>query len=182
MTSAVDRIDSSSGDNDEDIVAEVGYRGSDTFVVFTGEEVRPLSDMMSAPEIPDYVTDMADFMTVFGGLQSKVVFSTSEPDGLSITHVKLGPDFILLPHSHDTNCAYYVTAGEIRLSRRRLGPGAGFYVPANRRYAYVAGPEGAELLEVRDGTKFGMKLAPVPATRYAAIVANARAHNGWSDL
>jgi hypothetical protein len=49
--------------------------------------------------------------------------------------VDVAPDYLLVAHSHDADCLYYVLTGEIRAGARSFGPGSGFYVPTDVRYA-----------------------------------------------
>jgi hypothetical protein len=44
------------------------------------------------------------------------------------------------------------------MGRRELGPGDGFFLPAEQPYAYHAGPKGVKLLEFRHDSAFDMKV------------------------
>ncbi len=83
-----------------------------------------------------------------------VPFRHAGPEGFSLVTVELDPGFDLARHSHSTDCLYYVVEGELRMGRRVLGPGDGFFVPADHPYAYRAGPRGVKLLEFRNATRF----------------------------
>jgi mannose-6-phosphate isomerase-like protein (cupin superfamily) len=69
--------------------------------------------------------------------------------GFSLLHAWFKQDYPLPLHSHDTDCLYYVVAGSLTLGTEELGPGDGFFVPANARYTYRPGPDGVEVLEFR---------------------------------
>ena len=51
---------------------------------------------------------------------------------------------------------------------RELGPGDGFFLPADQPYAYHAGPDGVKLLEFRHDTAFDMKVYEEDMSRFAA--------------
>ena len=77
-----------------------------------------------------------------------------QPNGMSIGHVWIGPNFPLFRHGHPAHgdCLYFVMAGELIMGKRHLGPGSGFFLPNGMPYKYTGGPDGAELLEIRAGT------------------------------
>jgi len=79
--------------------------------------------------------------------------------GLSVGYVWFKPNFVLPKHSHNADCAYYVISGEARLGTEVLRPGDGFFVPADHNYQYTAGPDGVEVLEVRNAPAFNIRLS-----------------------
>jgi hypothetical protein len=90
-----------------------------------------------------------------GGAAEGVLFSDpegSEERGLNLLWLRLGANYHLPRHSHSRDCLYYVTAGEIHLGKQILHAGEGFFVPADAPYTYIAGPDGAEILEFRGTT------------------------------
>jgi hypothetical protein len=91
--------------------------------------------------------------SIQGGSAVTPLFSQKGPGGMSLVHAWFGPNFPLFAHSHPRygDCLYYVVAGEAILGKRRLGPGAGFFVPNGHPYKYTAGPAGVEVLEFRAG-------------------------------
>jgi mannose-6-phosphate isomerase-like protein (cupin superfamily) len=74
--------------------------------------------------------------------------------GFSLTHVWFKKEYPLPLHSHDSDCLYYIISGSIRIGTEALGPRDSFFVPADVPYTYVPGPEGAEVLEIRNQTSF----------------------------
>ena len=65
-------------------------------------------------------------------------------------------------------------SGSLLLGARTLHKGDGFFVPAEAAYTYEAGPEGVEVLEFRNVTRFHLKFAgnePAHWARMAAAVA-----------
>lgn len=85
---------------------------------------------------------------------TRVVFSSPT---MSLTYAWFKSDYPLPRHSHDSDCLYYVMAGSILFGNQTLGKGDGFLLPAGMPYAYVAGPEGVELLEFRTTDHFNFK-------------------------
>ena len=88
-----------------------------------------------------------------GGAATTPLFAQGGENGMNLVHVWFGPNFELFRHSHPRygDCLYYVVAGELSLGKRRLGPGATFFLPNGMPYKYTAGPAGVELLEFRAG-------------------------------
>ena len=78
------------------------------------------------------------------------------------------PGFLLPRHSHSADCLYYIIEGGISMGTRALGPGDGFFVPAEQPYAYRAGPDGVKLLEFRHRTAFDTKFYEKDAARFRA--------------
>ena len=89
-----------------------------------------------------------------GGEQVLCLFREPKDDGLSLCYAWFKSGYVLPRHSHNADCLYYVVAGEVHLGRQVLGKGDGFFVPADAPYSYVTGPEGAEVLEFRNATRF----------------------------
>src|SRR3546814_11989990 len=71
---------------------------------------------------------------------------------MSLTYVWFKSDYLLPRHSHDTDCLYYVMAGELLIGRQVLRKGDGMFIPAGAGYAYQAGAKGVEVLEFRSAT------------------------------
>ena len=61
------------------------------------------------------------------------------------------------------------------MGSRRIGAGAGFFVPADAPYAYTAGPEGIEILEFRSVSSFDMQITE-NLPRWDRIVEAVREH------
>ncbi|MCB2059416.1 MAG: hypothetical protein R3E09_11915 [Novosphingobium sp.] len=74
--------------------------------------------------------------------------------GFSLTHVWFKKDYPLPLHSHNADCLYYIIAGSLRIGNQELGPRDSFFVPADVPYAYKPGPDGVELLEIRQEGQF----------------------------
>ena len=85
------------------------------------------------------------------GTSARVIFTGF---GISLVHVWFKRSFPLPLHSHDADCVYYIVGGSIRLGTEDLGVGDGFFVGADVPYTYTPGPDGVELIEVRNREKF----------------------------
>lgn len=86
-----------------------------------------------------------------GGAEIKVLVNIP---GYSVTHVWFKEGYPLPLHSHDADCLYYVIAGEVRLGTEVLGARDCVFIPRDTPYTYKTGPEGAELLEIRQASHF----------------------------
>jgi len=87
-----------------------------------------------------------------------VPYREEGPGGFSLVVIEFAPGYTLPRHSHSCDCLYYIVEGGIRMGQRELGPGDGFFLPAEQVYAYQAGPDGVKLLEFRHSTDFDMKV------------------------
>jgi quercetin dioxygenase-like cupin family protein len=74
--------------------------------------------------------------------------------GFSLTHVWFKKGYPLPLHSHDADCLYYIISGSLRLGTEELGPCDSFFVPSNVPYTYKPGPDGVEVLEIRNAQQF----------------------------
>ena len=119
------------------------------------------------------------------GSMLTVPFQQAGPGGFSLVSIDFAPGFLLPRHSHSSDCLYYIVAGQIVMGKRTLGPGDGFFLPAEQPYAYHAGPNGVKLLEFRHETAFDMKISEKDMVAYhakaEALRAQVRGH-GASEL
>ena len=97
-----------------------------------------------------------------------VPFRQQGPGGLSLVEIEFAPGYLLPRHSHSSDCLYYIVSGGIVMGRRELGPGDGFFLPADQVYAYRAGPDGVKLLEFRTESAFDMKVFEKDMAHYRA--------------
>jgi hypothetical protein len=147
------------------------------------DDARPLSEtgMMSmptmSPDAPEQLTEWA----MSSGHVVKTLFQQSGGNGMSLIWSWFGPGYALPRHSHSADCLYYVLKGEVKLGRRSIAAGGGFFVPEDAPYAYSAGDEGVEVLEFRGVSSFDMKISDSLA-RWDQIVSIVRESNeGWKD-
>lgn len=106
------------------------------------------------PEAPEELMEWA----FAGGNLVRTLFHRDGDPPMTLVWAWFGPDLILPRHSHDADCLYVVLTGELVLGNRRIGPGGGFFVPADAPYAYRAGPEGVQVLEFRNAMAFDMHI------------------------
>jgi quercetin dioxygenase-like cupin family protein len=157
---------------------------------FHFDEAPPLfeSGMLSAPiEYPESVTsllDQMDFSKLMAGAQARVLFRQPGDGGFSLVHVRFGPDYILNRHKHNTECTYYIIAGEVSFGRTRLlREGDGFFVAADQPYGYTAGPEGVELLEFRHASSFTSRVVEDNEAAWKEIFRVADTHqDSWATF
>ena len=90
------------------------------------------------------------------GERARIVFSEPGEQGMSLVHVWFKSGYVLPFHSHNVDCLYYVIGGELRMGSHVLGKGDGIFIPADQGYGYEAGPEGVEVLEFRNATRFNL--------------------------
>lgn len=152
--------------------------------IFSKRDARPLDETgMMTYERTDDVADYSRRVLDAGILDGTVVeqlFRHEGPDGFSLATARFKPNFPLARHSHDCDCMYYVVSGSLRLGSRVLGAGDGFFVPKDKPYGYIAGPEGAEVLEFRHATDFTFTMRESPAGKERIINAVIEHHPTWS--
>lgn len=90
---------------------------------------------------------------LLAGDRLKVLFDVP---GFSLTYAWLKKEYPLPLHSHDSDCLYYIVAGDLRMGTETLGPGDGFFVPSSVPYTYTPGDNGVEVLEFRTQSTFNM--------------------------
>jgi hypothetical protein len=141
--------------------------------------------IMSMPTMnPPAPEQMIEWATS-GGHAVKVLFQQDGSGGtsngaMSLVWSRFEANYPLPRHSHSADCLYYVVAGEARMGNRRIGPGAGFFVPADAPYAYTAGPDGIEILEFRSVSSFDMQITE-KLPRWDRIVEAVREHKAdWT--
>jgi hypothetical protein len=67
----------------------------------------------------------------------------------------------------------------VRLGKRVIGVGGGFFVPAGKAYGYAGGSAGAEVLELRHATRFDFRETERSPARWGLLRENASLHGGW---
>jgi hypothetical protein len=69
---------------------------------------------------------------------------------LVVTHESIGPGGKVKPHRHGTHQITYVIKGSLNYGNRKTTAGMGYFSP-DMNYSWIAGPEGAEWLEIHAG-------------------------------
>lgn len=146
------------------------------------------TDLMTAPEMSAAAIAGIGTVAASGlGAGSRVdvtLRQSEEEGGFSLVRLWFKPNYPLVRHSHDADCLYYVLSGAAIMGNQTLRTGDSFYVPAGAPYAYSAGPDGVEILEIRHGVaQFNMVILDQSETRWEAM-ANASTENRelWSTL
>ena len=129
--------------------------------VFQGEGMPLDEDIMPFGEMDESVVDgyarAKKYTENNPGDRVRCLFREDKDDGLSLVHCWFKSGVILPQHSHSADCLYYIVGGELRMGSRVLKKGEGFFVPADTHYSYEAGPEGVEVLEFRNASRFDVQ-------------------------
>jgi quercetin dioxygenase-like cupin family protein len=110
------------------------------------------------------------------GGRALMLFREPGEQGMSLTLVWLKSGFVQPRHSHDGDCLYYVIGGSLQLGARTLRKGDGFFIPADAAYTYEAGPEGVEILEFRNATRFHLVFRNNEPAHWARMAQAVAAH------
>ena len=89
-----------------------------------------------------------------GGEEVKVLVDIP---GFSVVNIWFKHGYPLPLHSHNTDCLYYIVAGNIKLGTEELGPRDSFFIPSGVPYTYKPGPDGVEMLEIRTKSTFDFR-------------------------
>ena len=77
---------------------------------------------------------------------------TAGADTMQLMEMRLEPDTLLAPHSHDDDEIYYVAEGSLRWADKVLPKGGSLYIPAGAAYSFRTGAEPATLINFRSRT------------------------------
>ena len=143
------------------------------FAIFRAADAPLLDDtgMMSDPVFSD---DTGSQALARGTYREKataaqrvtVPFCQEGEDGANLVVGDFAPGFTVWRHSHSLDCLYFIISGQANLGNQVLGPGDGFFIPAEHPYGYTAGPEGVRVLEIRKGPNFDMQVLETDMERY----------------
>lgn len=103
------------------------------------------------------------------GTKAMLLFSEPGEAGMSLGYAWFKSGYVLPRHSHDADCLYYVLGGELHMGTQTLRKGDGVFIPANAGYTYEAGPNGVEVLEFRNATRFHLMFRGNDATHWDRI-------------
>jgi hypothetical protein len=105
-----------------------------------------IAQMVEGIDMPD--EQRQQMYDVFGrDLMTKVILQTPT---LSVFHEAARPGEQVLPHRHGTHQITYVLRGSLHYGNRVTSAGMGYYSP-DRPYAWTAGDDGAEWIEIHAG-------------------------------
>jgi hypothetical protein len=110
------------------------------------------------------------------GERAVCVYREPGETGLSLCYAWFKSNYVLVKHSHDADCIYYVLSGELHAGSAVLKPGDGIFVPCDHPYTFTAGPDGVEFVEFRNATQFHIHLKGNDAAHWDKI-ANAYRDN-----
>ncbi|MEO7739855.1 MAG: hypothetical protein ABIS10_11260 [Novosphingobium sp.] len=138
-------------------------------------DVQPVSTEFTPEEVERWGRKMEAGYSL--GQEARVVLRTPT---LSILHIWNKPGYPTPLHSHDADCLYFLVGGSVRVGTEDLLPGDSFFIPAEMPYTYKVGPEGAEVLEIRQAGNWDLKLlAKNPAYFDKAVQAITANVEGW---
>lgn len=155
------------------------------------KDVAPLledTDFMSTPDMSEETASGISTLGANGLLTgSRLKVLVRQPDdegGFSLVHVWFKPNYPLVRHSHDVDCMYYVLSGSLKMGNQTLSVGDSFFVPAGAPYAYQAGPDGVEVLEIRHGVvAFGMKIFDASPQQWSSMLKTVQAQSPeWEGM
>lgn len=66
-----------------------------------------------------------------------------------LMEMRLNPDTLIAPHSHDESEIFYVAEGSLHWGDKALAAGGSIFIAANTPYSFRTGPQGARLLNIR---------------------------------
>ena len=129
--------------------------------VFYGKDAGPVEpERMPREGIDDVVragqAKVREAAAAVDSGKTLLVFSEPGEDGFSLLYAWYKSDYLLPRHSHNSDCLYYVTGGELRIGSHVLRKGDGMFIPKDHAYSYQAGPDGLEVLEFRNATRFNL--------------------------
>jgi mannose-6-phosphate isomerase-like protein (cupin superfamily) len=104
-------------------------------------------DMDAMPWRPVGLDDDLDPDTTHTCL--KALVNHVDEGGYSLQAVKYRPLAEVARHRHDVAQVVFVLSGSASLGNKFIGPGEGYYTPAEAPYTVKAGPEGVVMLEFR---------------------------------
>lgn len=156
-----------------------GGAGKRMVVFYAKDAKEPKPERMPREGIDDSV--MSAFaklaeMNFREGIGEKNLLLFSEPgdNGFSLLYAWFKSGYILPRHSHSADCLYYVLGGELRMGSHVLRKGDGMFIPSGHGYGYEAGPDGVEVLEFRNATRFNLLFHPNDRERWDRVVENFR--------
>lgn len=129
------------------------------FQIFRASEAPNLEKTEAQSMSPLSEVENAGFgrMIEAGVLEGSEVRVLASIPGFSLVHLWFKKDYPLPLHSHDVDCFYFVISGSLKLGTELLGPRDSFFVPAEAPYTYRAGPDGVEVLEIRQTNHWSFK-------------------------
>jgi len=154
------------------------------FRIIRKESATPLheTDAMDTTGITQIARAGFDRMAAAGMGDGSTIKQVFAIPGMSVVHCWFKSGFPLPLHSHSADCFYYILAGDLQFGTETIGSGDGFFLPGGMPYAYTAGSQGVELLEIRTSDKFDMKCSVEnPAAWDKAVELVAASRDRWLE-
>jgi len=115
------------------------------------------------------LAEAAGTYPVDSGAKAMLLFCEPGDEGISLSYVWFKSGYILPRHSHNADCLYYVMNGELHMGTQVVRKGDGVFIPTDAAYTYEAGPNGVEVLEFRNATRFHFKFHGNDAAHWERI-------------
>jgi hypothetical protein len=107
-------------------------------------------DLAELPDLSNSPAPMPDEMARHFANAGGVVKQILNIPTLRVGYYKFEPGFRVPYHNHGANQLTFVLKGSLYYGGKKVtGEGMGFFTPG-QDYAWIAGPEGAEILEIHD--------------------------------
>jgi quercetin dioxygenase-like cupin family protein len=107
-------------------------------------DLAELADLSNAPT--PFSGEIARHFTDVGGVVKQILNIPT----LRVAYYKFKPGLRVPYHNHGANQVTFVLKGSLYYGGKKVtSAGMGFFTPA-QDYAWIAGPEGAEILEIHD--------------------------------
>lgn len=129
--------------------------GYEIFRTSTAPSLDETSHMEVSGMNPEFEAGITKALAA-GFAEGNIVKTLFSRPGFSLTYAWFKSGFPLPLHTHNADCLYYIVAGSLQLGADTLGPGDGFFLPANKAYRYTPGPDGVEVLEFRGQEDFNI--------------------------
>jgi hypothetical protein len=100
--------------------------------------------------IPETIGDEEFRSFLAGRLTTRILFDQG-PSGFSLSESEVAPGTHVLRHKHNVPQLILILEGSMKQGNREIGPGAGYFTPADTPYGFVAGNEGCRYVEFRIG-------------------------------
>ncbi len=105
----------------------------------------------TAPAIVPDSIPLNDFESTLAGRLVTRILLNQGPGGFSLVESDVAPGTRSPRHKHNLDQVVLILEGSMRQGNRVLGPGAGYFTPADQVYTFVAGPDGCRYVEFRLG-------------------------------
>lgn len=85
---------------------------------------------------------------------------TGDAEVMQLMEMRLSPNTLIAPHSHDDDEIFYVAEGSLHWEDKTLAAGGSLYIPAGTVYSFRTGDIPARLLNFRARADHSFRPAP----------------------